>query len=119
MTVRYSEHFGLDTDPNLACPCCGQVKVDPHLIEVLEMIRNHFDRPVHINSGYRCDIHNKAIGGASPVSQHLKGKAADIVVQGVSPAKVQQYLADFDGGVGSYKTFTHVDVRGYKARWKA
>ena len=110
---RLSEHFH---EAEFLCPDCGQVKVDPHLVEVLEMIRANFDRPVIINSGYRCDIHNKAVGG-SPNSQHLKGKAADIVVQGVSPAKVQQYLAGFDVGVGSYKTFTHVDVRGYKARW--
>ena len=75
-------------------------------------------RQVKINSGYRCDIHNKEINGSTN-SLHLSGKAADIVVHGVSPAKVQQYLADFDGGVGSYKTFTHVDVRGYRARWSS
>lgn len=110
---RLSEHFH---EAEFLCPCCGQIKVHPQLVEMLEMIRSHFDMPVIISSGYRCGIHNKAVGG-SPRSQHLEGKAADIVVWGVGPAKVRQYLANFYGGVGSYRTFTHVDVRGYKARW--
>ena len=63
-----------------------------------------------------CKKHNKDIGGAVK-SLHMRGKAADIVVKGVSPAKVQQYLKDHLGGMGKYKTFTHVDVRGYVARW--
>jgi uncharacterized protein YcbK (DUF882 family) len=37
---------------------------------MLEEIRTHFDRPIHILSGYRCPAHNKAVGGA-PDSQHM------------------------------------------------
>jgi uncharacterized protein YcbK (DUF882 family) len=105
-------------ESEFVCPCCGQVKVDPLLVDVLQDVRDHFMRPVKINSGYRCDIHNTEINGALN-SLHLSGRAADIVVRGVSPAKVQQYLADHAGGIGAYMTFTHVDVRGYRARWSS
>ena len=46
-------------------------------IAVLEKIRAHFGKPVHINSGYRCPALNNAVGGKAS-SQHLRGEAADI-----------------------------------------
>jgi len=46
---------------------------------VLEPVRNHFEVPIHISSGYRCTALNKAVGGA-PKSQHMKGQAADIYI---------------------------------------
>ena len=64
--------------------------------------------------------YNKKIGGAT-YSQHIYGTAADIVVQGVKPeevAKYAEYLMPKTGGIGLYPTFTHVDVRVARARWK-
>jgi uncharacterized protein YcbK (DUF882 family) len=91
---------------------------DPKLLELLESIREHFDAPITINSGYRSPKHNEAIGGATN-SYHVKGMAADIVVNGVPASKVYNYLNAFhEGGLGRYKTFTHVDVRDGKARWQ-
>lgn len=43
----------------------------------LQPLRNHWQEPVVINSGYRCRQVNKAVGGADD-SWHLKGCAADI-----------------------------------------
>lgn len=102
------------------CKCgkyCRVTVIDYSLVEKLQKIRNHFNKPVIINSGYRCAQHNRNVGGASR-SQHLFGKAADIVVQGVEPELVAKY-AEAIGfkGIGRYKTFTHVDVRAKKARW--
>jgi len=91
---------------------------DPKLLELLEKIREHFNAPITINSGYRSPRHNRDIGGAEN-SYHVKGMAADIVVQGVPASKVYNYLNVFhEGGLGRYKTFTHVDVRDGKARWQ-
>lgn len=71
-----------------------------------------------INSGYRCAVHNRAVGGARQ-SQHLLGNAADIVVANAAPdevAVVSEKIGFF--GLGSYNGFTHVDVRlGKNARW--
>lgn len=95
------------------------VFVSPALVEVLEKVRVHFGKPVHINSGYRTEAKNKAVGGAA-YSQHKYGLAADITISGVSPARVAAYaetLLPNTGGIGIYKTFTHIDVRKVKSRW--
>ena len=48
---------------------------------VLEPLRVATGEPVKINSGYRCEKLNKAVGGVYN-SQHLKGQAADICIDG-------------------------------------
>ncbi|ENB1362047.1 DUF882 domain-containing protein [Salmonella enterica] len=103
-----------------SCRCgCGQDTVDAELLAILEDVREHFGKPVIINSANRCPTHNKSVGGASK-SVHLTGKAADIVVKGVAPDIVHAYLtAKYSGkyGIGKYKTFTHVDSRSKESRW--
>lgn len=94
--------------------------VSPQLITVLQSIRSHFKRPVTINSGYRTHSRNQAIGGAR-YSQHQYGIAADIVVSGINPKDVAAYaerLLQNTGGIGIYQTFTHIDVRKTKSRWR-
>lgn len=46
-------------------------------VRVLEPLRKHFGKPIHINSGFRCKALNEKVGGA-PNSYHTKGRAADI-----------------------------------------
>lgn len=107
------------------CKCgkCGGFPVEPseELVLILEKIRKYFGKPVIVNSGIRCAAHNAspAVGGANN-SQHLKGTAADVVVRGIDPERVAKYaetLLPKSGGIGRYKTFTHIDVRLTKARW--
>ena len=96
------------------------------LANELQVIRDHFKAPIQINSAYRCPSHNKAIGGVSN-SQHVLGKASDIVIKGYTPDEVadelEMMLQDdclfpfHLGGIGKYNTFTHVDTRPDKARW--
>ena len=93
--------------------------IDTDLVDVLQKIRTHFGKAVTITSAYRTPTKNKAVGGET-YSQHLYGKAADIKVKGVSPDKVATYaekLMPKSGGIGVYKTFTHIDVRATKSRW--
>lgn len=88
------------------------------LIWLLQEIRTHFGRPLHINSAYRTPPHNQKEGGAK-YSQHLYGKAADIRVEGVSPKEVYEYadsLMPNRGGVIRYSNFVHVDDRDSKWR---
>lgn len=86
------------------------------LANKLEMIRKLLGaKPIHINSGFRTVKHNAEVGGAEH-SEHLHGLAADIVVEGLSPAQVQAALKDWQGGLGSYPTWTHVDL-GPRRRW--
>ena len=62
--------------PNV--PNAEQVKNLQQLCEnVLQPLRNHLGKPVVINSGFRSQAVNMAVGGAKN-SQHTKGEAADI-----------------------------------------
>jgi len=114
--IKVSENFKLS---EFQCKCgCGQVKLHSELLGRLQAIRTQAGRSVVINSGYRCPTHNKKVGGASG-SQHLFGKAADIVIVGM-PISQQRKICEQhfgDGGIGYAKTYTHVDTRGQKARW--
>lgn len=115
--MNVSQHFKRS---EFACRCgCGFDDINQILVDVVEDVRCHFNAPVYINSGCRCEKHNQAVGGKS-FSQHRLGKAADIRVKGFAPKEVADYLASKyqnKYGIGRYKTFTHIDVRSVKARW--
>lgn len=119
MSDRISPHFYRH---EFACRCdqnCGKDTVDTELVELLEEIRVHFDAKTTLNSGHRCKYWNAHEGG-SQYSMHLEGKAADIVVEGVSPDEVADFVDMVypnNYGLGRYNSFTHVDVRAGKARW--
>lgn len=94
------------------------VLIDDALVQLLGYIRTYFGKPVTINSGYRTVDYNKKVGGVSN-SQHVQGKAADIVVQDVPPRAVASYLESLFPlhGIGLYPSFVHVDTRGKKSYW--
>lgn len=114
-----SDHFDSE---EFACKCCGLVEMEDSLIDALEELRFDVKRPVIVVSGFRCEKHNKEIGGSDD-SQHVKGKAADIWVMGMPLlslfTKVVNVPLFRNGGVGVYPDhgFIHVDVRGEAARW--
>lgn len=95
------------------------ILISPKLIDLLQKVRNHFGKPVTINSAYRTEAHNKKIGG-SVYSQHKYGAAADIKIAGVSSKQVAAYVETLipnSGGIGVYNSFCHIDVRSTKSRW--
>ena len=102
--------------------CCSQTKIDDKLVQYLQQIRNHFGKPVNVSSAYRCEIHNKNIGGATK-SRHKEGQAADIYISGVAPAEIAKYAESIGIlGIGLYETdadghFVHVDTRETKSFW--
>ena len=102
--------------------CCTSTLIDDDLIKYVQKIREHFNKPITITSGYRCPTHNSRIGGATG-SRHSKGQAADIVVSGVASREVAKYAESIGiKGIGLYETnadghFTHIDTRGTKSFW--
>lgn len=48
------------------------------LADYLDGIREKLGKPILVNSGFRCPVLNKAVGGVAN-SQHIKGLAADLV----------------------------------------
>lgn len=116
--MKLSEYFDRS---EFKCNCgeCNCDSVDVELLAVLNDVREHFNSPVSINSAHRCHKHNESIGG-SKNSYHLSGRAADIVVAGVEPATIQNYLElayPDKYGIGRYSHFTHIDTRTGKGRW--
>lgn len=92
--------------------------IEPELIKILQDVRDHFRKPVNINSAYRTPQHNTAVGGVGN-SRHMYGMAADIWVRGETPEAVYSYLcATYPGslGIGIYSWGCHVDTGGFK-RW--
>ena len=96
------------------------------LLKNLQVIRDHFQRPIVIISGYRSPERNAAVGGADK-SQHLEAKAADIKIAGVPTEEIYNRIDKLiaqgkikQGGLGKYvkSGFVHYDVRGTKARWE-
>jgi uncharacterized protein YcbK (DUF882 family) len=92
------------------------------LADNLQVLRDVIGR-IDLTNAYRCKEHNADVGGATN-SQHIKGKAADIKSNTLSPSEIASIIDDLMksekfklGGIGIYNTFTHVDIRGYKARW--
>ena len=102
--------------------CCSTTIIDEKLVEYVQQIRDHFGKPVTITSPYRCEVHNRRVGGATK-SYHMQGRAADIVVQGVSSREVAKYAESIGIlGIGLYETsndgyFTHIDTRTTKSFW--
>ena len=57
---------------------------------VFEPVRAHFNRPIHISSAYRSQALNAAIGG-SLSSQHCKGEAIDLDMDGTAITNKQVF----------------------------
>jgi uncharacterized protein YcbK (DUF882 family) len=89
----------------------------------LEVLRVAVAKAITVNSGYRSPAYNAKVGGKVN-SQHLKGTAADIVVEGYTPKQLAAVIDHLiktglmkEGGLGIYPTFVHYDTRGTRARW--
>ncbi len=94
------------------------------LAEQLQILRDKVKKPIKINSAYRCANYNDNVVKGAKHSQHKLGKAADIVIDGMTPNEVHELVCEmveikelYFGGIGKYNTFTHLDIRENSARW--
>lgn len=97
-------------------------KMGPTL-KVIDRLSREMGAPVKsVLSAYRSPRYNRAVRGKSR-SYHMANLAIDIQFHGVSPwrvASVARFLrkkGKFEGGVGRYSSFVHVDTRGYNVDW--
>ena len=72
-----AKRLGIDNKPSVQ----KMINLVYLAANVLEPLRVAMGEPVKINSGYRCEKLNKAVGGIYN-SQHLKGQAADLCIDG-------------------------------------
>ena len=107
-----------------ACKCgrfdCPHYGIKQELIDALQKLRDYAGVAIFVNSGYRCPKRNKAVGG-SKGSMHMKGLAADIWCEELTPEELKKFAEEIpefaNGGIGIYDWGIHVDVRGRRARW--
>lgn len=100
-----------------ACGCTETLH-DSALSAYLQQIRDHFGKPLHITSGYRCEKHNAATANAANRSRHTMGQAADFTISGVKPAEIAKFAESIGIlGIGLYDNFVHIDTRDKKSFW--
>jgi uncharacterized protein YcbK (DUF882 family) len=122
--MKLTNNFNL-SEFQCKCGCKMPADVEENIKELadnLQVLRDVIGR-IDLTNAYRCKEHNADVGGATD-SQHIKGKAADIKSSTLNPSEIASVVDDLMkiewfkiGGIGIYNTFTHVDIRGVRARW--
>ena len=81
--------LGLDNQPN------DEALENLKLLceKVLQPVRDHFGKSVTVNSGYRSPESNAAVGG-SKTSDHCKGQACDLEIDGIPNPELAQWIMD-------------------------
>ena len=88
----------------------GQM-MDNKILMMLDQVRDKFDKPIRINSGFRTPQHNDEVGGKEN-SSHLKGLAVDIACNN-SKDRFDLINCLLDVGfsrIGVANTFIHADI---------
>lgn len=107
-----SHYFTTETDPKLACPCCGEAGVEEGFLLLLDQIREEVGVPLTITSGYRCPDYNSRISKTGATGPHTRGQAVDIACTtsqlrlGIIQAAINQRVHR----IGIAKTFVHLDI---------
>ena len=100
-----------------ACPHCGDLKIDSHLILLLEDLREHLSKPLIVTSGYRCPEHNRKVGGV-PNSAHTGGLAVDIrCLSSRTRYRILEFLLKRGiQRIGVGRDFIHIDIDDEKPK---
>lgn len=102
--------------------CCQESIISKMMVETYQDIRDEYGEAIEIatagGSGYRCDTHNREVGGASR-SLHKIGCAFDMHCRNKAKLLGIVKRTVTDGEIGVYSTFIHVGVwnRGYVNRF--
>ena len=114
--MQLTEHF---TSEELACRCCGACDVRPALLKALEALREKAG-PLLVNSGYRCQSHNKAVRGAKQ-SAHCQGLGADVRSASLSARQLAKLALETPGirgvGLDVEQGYVHVDAAERTSKW--
>lgn len=112
--VKLARHFKVK---EFACKDGSQVVfIDDYLYTILDILRHTLGKPVIITSGYRTPWWNAKCNGAK-YSYHMRGMAADIRVEGMTPKEVAKALDKIipnSCGIIVYNSWVHFDVRDGK-----
>lgn len=102
--------------------CCSESIISKRMVDTYQDIRDEYGDAIEIatadGSGYRCEKHNREVGGASG-SLHKTGCAFDMHCRNKAKLLGIVERTVTDGEIGVYSTFIHVGVwnRGYVNRF--
>jgi uncharacterized protein YcbK (DUF882 family) len=106
--AKISKYF---TEAEMEChgdDCCGNTcAMDSSFMALLDKVRDEIGQPMHVNSGFRCNIHNHEIGGV-PNSWHTKGMAADCYVSRGKLSTLKDIASQYFAEVIMYDNFVHI-----------
>ena len=120
LNVMYGNYFKFSelvkTDTNMD----NSVDTDSHLANlaslwnVLNYLRHELGRPIIVNSAFRTEKVNKAVGGAKR-SLHMQGRAADIRCESPYLEQLWKIVCSYDKSYGlcekiKYETFIHIAI---------
>ena len=101
--MMLSDHFSLAEFTKSQTAIRKGIKNDPNdaaienmrlLCEnILEPVRQHYDIPFTLNSGFRCLALNEAVGSSSR-SQHVTGQAADFEIPTIANKDLAHWIMD-------------------------
>ena len=101
------------------CRCggkyCDGFPAEPSekLLRLADQVREHFDAPIIVSSGVRCQKHNDSLPGSVPTSRHRIGTAMDFCVKGLPASIVLAYVQKQSATHYAYAidgSFVHMDV---------
>lgn len=103
---------------NMACPCCGGFVYDKTFMRLIQVLRDIVGVPFRLSKTgggfYRCRFYNDKLPGAAPSSQHLHGRAMDVLTDGWSDALKWRFISEATKLGMSFKRYDgwiHVDLR--------
>jgi zinc D-Ala-D-Ala carboxypeptidase len=80
-------------------------------VHILEPLRDYTGLPISVDSGFRNDKVNEIVGG-DPISQHLRGEASDMRINGMAVsiviATIRKLKLPFDQLIDEFGRWTHV-----------
>lgn len=104
------------------CTCggrgCNGFPAEPveQLVRNAESARVHFGAVADVSSGVRCQLRNSELPGSAANSLHMRGKAMDFRIRGVSSATLLAYvktLPEVDEAYAIDEAFVHMGVLKY------
>ena len=104
------------------CTCggrgCSGFPAEPveQLIRNADAARKHFGKVARVSSGVRCKLRNSELPGSAANSLHMRGKAMDFCVTGVSANRLLKYIQTLPKVHEAYAidgNYVHMGVEKY------
>ena len=104
------------------CTCggrgCDGFPVEPaeQLVRNADAARKHFGKVARVSSGIRCKLRNSELPGSAANSLHMRGKAIDFCVTGVSANRLLKYIQTLPKVHEAYAidgNYVHMGVEKY------